>query len=128
MRSQPRGELLAVYLTRSYLENHMLLLVDSRANFVAIHYQEDFHGGMPRSFVPVEKWMVLDEGIAERRRFVHERGVQIFAPKGHLWLRERRLQGGQMHKPFCPTRLRHNLAMYLQDFAKGEVPHYANRL
>jgi hypothetical protein len=33
----------------------MLLLVDSRANFGAIQYQEDFHCGMPRPFVPVEK-------------------------------------------------------------------------
>jgi hypothetical protein len=79
MRPHPRGELLAVYFTRRHLENHVLLLVDGRANFVAIQYQEDFHCGMPCAFVPVEKWMVLDEGIAERCRFVHERGVQIFA-------------------------------------------------
>src|SRR5262249_13258935 len=88
MRPQPRGELLAVDLARRHLENHVLLLVDSRANFVAIQYQEDFHGGMPRSFVPVEKRMILDQGIAERYRFVHERGIQLFAAKSHLWLRE----------------------------------------
>lgn len=88
MRSQPRGKLLAVYLTRRYLENHVLLLVDSRANFVAIQYQEDFHRGMPRPFVPVEKRMILDQGIAEHCRFVHERGVQLFTAKGHLRLRK----------------------------------------
>jgi hypothetical protein len=91
MRPQPPGEFLAVYLTRSHLENNVLLLVDSRANFIAIQDQKDFHGGMPRPFVPVEKRMVLDEGIAERCRFVHERGVQLFAAKGHLRLRKSRL-------------------------------------
>ena len=89
MGPQPRGKLLAVYLTRGYLEHHVLLLVDSRADFVAIQHQEDFHRGMPRPFVPVEKRMILDQGIAKRCRFVHKCGVQIFAPKGHLRLRER---------------------------------------
>ena len=88
MRPQPRGELLTVYLARSHLEHHVLLLVDSRANFVVIQDQEDFHGGMPCSFVPVEKRMILDQGIAEHCRFVHERRIQLFAAKGHLRLRE----------------------------------------
>jgi hypothetical protein len=91
MGPQPRGKLLTVYLIRGYLENHMLLLVDSRTDFVAIQYQEDFHRGMPRPFVPVEKRMILDQGIAERCRFVHERRVQISAPKSHLRLRKSRL-------------------------------------
>ena len=38
MGAQPRGELLAVHLARSHLENNVLLLVDSRANFVAIQH------------------------------------------------------------------------------------------
>jgi len=88
MGPQPRSELLTIYLTRSHLENHVLLLVDSGKNFVAVQHQEDFHRGMARPFVPVEKRMILDQGIAERCRFVRKRGVQIFAPKGHLRLRE----------------------------------------
>jgi hypothetical protein len=72
--------------------------------------------------------MILDQGIAERCRFVHERGVQIFAAKCHLWLCERGLEGGQLQEPLCPTRLRYDLAMHLKDFVEGEVPHYASRL
>ena len=38
MGPQPRGELLAVYLTRGHLENNVFLLVDSSTNFVAMQH------------------------------------------------------------------------------------------
>lgn len=83
---------------------------------------------MACSLVAIHERMILNQGKSERGRFLGSRGVELFAPKFHLRLADRRNESASVPKFFASSGLMEEALVRVKYFGDAQVSHGARRL
>ena len=85
---KPSRELFSSDLAVGEIEHQTFLLIDVRAEFRAVQQQENFHRRMGHSLIAVHERVVQGQREAESRRFLNQRGMEVFAVERRSGLRQ----------------------------------------
>jgi hypothetical protein len=88
-----------------------------------VEEKERGHRRMPHSLVPIQKWMVLDEGESQGCCLGRQRGISLGATNAHPRLSDSRLESGKIPDCGGPACLRDDPAMEFDDFSEAQIPH-----
>ena len=95
MVTKPKRKCFSIHFAGCHLARQcfpVLRLTPESRN--ALRSRKTFHGRMTGALLAVDEWMVLNKRIAKHGRLVHNRWVQLCAPKRHARLSQRRFQSG----------------------------------
>src|SRR2546422_1626604 len=125
--TQPLGKLDSLDAPRRQIEHDAFLITDRRIDLGAVQNEERLHGGMANALVAIEESVALEQGKAQRRCLLHQRGIQVGSTKAGLGLRDGRFECAEVPDPGGVTRRSEQSPMQLDDLRQREIPHQARR-
>jgi hypothetical protein len=96
MVTKPVRQLGAIDPAGGEIEHETLLFLYGRSDLGAVKDQKGLHGGVPQALVAVQERVPLNQGDAQRRGLLDERGIQVDSAERGFGLGDGRFKRGEV--------------------------------